>query len=62
MLKEIAIDLLHHISAWKPKRVREWKKDIEKIKSTKANRQRVEGGGRKCIDEDLGRGFSTLDL
>ena len=36
-----------------PKRVKEWKKDIEKIKSTKANRQRVEGGGRKCIDEDL---------
>ena len=36
-----------------PKRVREWKKDFEKIKSTKSNRQRLDGGGRKCIDEDL---------
>ena len=36
-----------------PKRVREWKKDIEKIKSIKSNRQQHDGGGRKCIDEDL---------
>ena len=36
-----------------PKRVREWKKDFEKIKSSKSNRQRLDGGGRKCIDEDL---------
>ena len=36
-----------------PKRVREWKKDFEKIKSTKPNRQRLDGGGRKCIDENL---------
>ena len=36
-----------------PKRVREWKKDFEKIKSTKPNRQRFDGGGRKCIDENL---------
>ena len=36
-----------------PKRVREWKKDFEKIKSTKSNRQRLDGGGRKCIDKDL---------
>ena len=36
-----------------PKRVKEWKKDFEKIKSTKSNRQRLDGGGRKCIDEDL---------
>ena len=36
-----------------PKRVREWKKDFEKIKSTKSNRQRLDGGGRKSIDENL---------
>ena len=36
-----------------PKRVREWKKDFEKFKSTKSNRQRLDGGGRECIDEDL---------
>ena len=36
-----------------PKRVREWKKDFQKIKSTKPNRQRLDGGGRKCIDENL---------
>ena len=36
-----------------PKRVREWKKDFEKIKSTKPNRQRLDGGGRKCINENL---------
>ena len=35
------------------KRVREWKKDFEKIKSSKSNRERLDGGGRKCIDEDL---------
>ena len=35
-----------------PKRVREWKKDFEKIKSTKPNRQCFDGGGRKCIDEN----------
>ena len=35
------------------KRVREWKKDFEKIKSTKANRQRLDGGGRKYIDKNL---------
>ena len=27
-----------------PKRVREWKKDFEKIKSIKPNRQRLDGG------------------
>ena len=32
------------------KLVREWKKDFEKIKSTKPNRQHLDGGGRKCID------------
>ena len=37
----------------KPKRVREWKKDFEKIKSTKPNRQRLDGDGRNCIDENL---------
>ena len=36
-----------------PKRVREWKKDFEKIKSIKPNRQRLDGGGRKCIDKYL---------
>ena len=36
-----------------PKRVREWKKDLDKIKETKASRQCLEGGGRKCIDEEL---------
>ena len=36
-----------------PKRVREWKKDSEKIKSTKPNRQRLDGGGRKYIDENI---------
>ena len=36
-----------------PKRVRDWKKDIEKIKATKLKRQQLDGGGRKCNDEDL---------
>ena len=36
-----------------PKRVREWTKDFEKVKSTKSNRHRLDGGGRKCIDKDL---------
>ena len=36
-----------------PKRVREWKKDLDKIKETKASRQCLEGRGRKCIDEEL---------
>ena len=36
-----------------PKRVREWKKDFEKIKSIKPNRQRLDEGGRKCIDKYL---------
>ena len=36
-----------------PKRVREWKKDIDKIKATKSKRERLDGGGRKCIDADL---------
>ena len=36
-----------------PKRVREWKKDIDKINATKSKRQRLDGGGRKCIDADL---------
>ena len=35
------------------KRVREWKKDFEKIKSAKPNRQGLDGGGRKCIHENL---------
>ena len=46
MLKQTAIDV-------EPKRVREWKKDLEKIKSTKSNRQRLDGGGRKWVDEEL---------
>ena len=33
--------------------MREWKKDIDKIKATKSKRQRLDGGGRKCIDADL---------
>ena len=36
-----------------PKRVREWKKDINKINPTKSKRQRLDGGRRKCIDTDL---------
>ena len=32
-----------------PKRVRECKKDFENIKSIKPNRQRLDGGGRKCF-------------
>ena len=36
-----------------PKRVRDWKKEFEKIKSTKSNRERLDGGSRECIDEDL---------
>ena len=36
-----------------PKRVRECKKDFENIKSIKPNRQRLDGGGRKCFDENL---------
>ena len=37
----------------KTKFIREWKKYFEKTKSTKPNRQRLDGGGRKCIDENL---------
>ena len=37
----------------KTKWIREWKKYFEKTKSTKPNRQRLDGGGRKCIDENL---------
>ena len=37
----------------KPKRVREWKKDFEKTKSTKSNRQRLDRDGRSCIYENL---------
>ena len=37
----------------KLKLVREWKKDFEKIKSSKPNRQRLNGCGSKCIDENL---------
>ena len=36
-----------------PKRVREWKKNFLQIKSTRSGRQRLDGGGRKCNDEDL---------
>ena len=36
-----------------PNRVREWKKDINKINATKSKRQRLDGGGRKCIEADL---------
>ena len=36
-----------------PKRVREWKDNFDKIKTAKSSRQKLEGGGRKCIDEDL---------
>ena len=36
-----------------PKHVREWMKDFEKIKFTKTNRQRLNGGGRKCANENL---------
>ena len=36
-----------------PKSVRKWQKYFKKIKSTKSNRQRLDGGGRKCIDENL---------
>ena len=40
-----------------PKHVRAWKKDFETNKSTKPNRQRLDGGGRKCIDENLEEDF-----
>ena len=36
-----------------PKSVRKWQKYFKKIKSTKSNRQRLDGGGRKSIDENL---------
>ena len=36
-----------------PKHVIEWKKDIDKIKATESKRQRLDGGGRNCIDDDL---------
>ena len=36
-----------------PNRVKEWKKDIDKIKETKSSKQRLHGGGRKCTDEEL---------
>ena len=35
------------------KRVREWKKQIEKITSTNPKNQKLAGGGRKLIDVDL---------
>ena len=37
--------------------IKEWKKYFEKTKSTKPNRQRLDGGGRKCIDENLEEDF-----
>ena len=48
MLKQIAIYLNHHDV--EPKRMREWKKDIDKINDTKSKRQRLE------------KGLSTLDI
>ena len=36
-----------------PKRVREWKDSFDKIKTARSSRQKLEGGGRKCTDEDL---------
>ena len=33
--------------------VREWKKDFDKLKSMKPKRKRLDGGGRKCADEDM---------
>ena len=36
-----------------PKRVREWKKDLDKLTSMKPKRKRLDGGGRKCVDEDM---------
>lgn len=35
------------------KAVREWKKDIKKIKATQTRRQRFEGGGRKWKAEEI---------
>ena len=37
----------------KTKCIKEWKKYFEKTKSTKPNRQRLDGCGKKCIDENL---------
>ena len=31
----------------------EWEDNFDKIKTAKASRQKLEGGGRRCIDEDL---------
>ena len=36
-----------------PKRVREWRNSLENMLSLKPSRQRLEGDGRKCIDEEL---------
>ena len=36
-----------------PKCVREWKDNFQKVKTAEWRRQKLEGGGRKCIDEDL---------
>ena len=34
-----------------PNRVREWKDNFDKIRTAKWSRKKLEGGGRKCIDE-----------
>ena len=36
-----------------PKRIREWKSKAEAIKSTKQGKKKLEGGGRKCMDQQL---------
>ena len=38
-----------------PKRVWEWKDNFDKIKTAKSSRQKLEGGGKKSIDEDIVR-------
>ena len=36
-----------------PMCVREWRNSLENMLSLKSSRQRLEGGGRKCIYEEL---------
>ena len=42
-----------------PKRVREWKDNFDNIKTAKSSRQKLEGGGRKCLMRILRKIWSS---
>ena len=39
-------------SSVEQKHVREWKDSLDKTQAAKSSRQKLEGGGRKCMDEE----------